>query len=453
LPVQADGVEAASFQPLTADDFDHAKGHVFPLLLVRLALRWVTGAHSSLRAVSLIFSSMRGIFFAKGPCAETIRLWLLRAGLHLLQRPLPPCRDWVYLLDLSIQLGQHKCLVVLGIPLSKFRKMGTPMTHQDVHVLSIKVLTSCTGEIVYQHLVELAKRTTQPVQVVSDHGSDVLCGVRLFQKDCQELIETYDITHGLALLLKGRLEPSTRWDEFVKNCQQVRAQVQQTAGSFLRPPAWRQKARYLNLEGHLKWAREMLLLLASKTDDVLGQQLGCDANEARAWLEEKVGWLRGFRKEVSLWSYFQDVVKGVEKRIKEKGLRRSSWRKIGQDQRPSTKEAREFVKEVRQFVRRECEKLPDNDAYVGSTDVLESMFGKYKDIAKHAPSKEITANVLMLPLFATPLTASLLREALDTVHEENLKIWIEQQLGLSPQKKKSAVMSAAHRSSEGQFLA
>jgi hypothetical protein len=37
------------------------------------------------------------------------------------------------------------------------------------------------------------------VQVVSDHGNDVLKGVRLFRGDFEQTIETYDITHGLAL--------------------------------------------------------------------------------------------------------------------------------------------------------------------------------------------------------------------------------------------------------------
>jgi hypothetical protein len=395
---------------------------------------------------------MTGIFLVKGPCAETIRLWLLRVGLYLLGRPLPVCRDWVYLLDLSIQLGQHKCLVVLGIPLSKFRQKGAPMTHHDVHVLGVQVLTSCTGEIVHQHLTELSKRTTAPVQVVSDHGNDVLKGVRLFRGDFEQTIETYDITHGLALLVKHRLEASPPWQEFVKNCQTVRAQVQQTAGGFLCPPAWRQKARYLNLEGHLKWARDMLSALQGNSDDVLGQQMGCDASEGRAWLEMKMGWLRGYREKVGQWSFYQDAVKAAQKQIKQDGLRRTSWRKIGQGQQANTQEEKTFLKEVRQFVRTEGEKLPDNGAYVGSTDVLESMFGKYKEIAEHGPSREITANVLMIPLFATPLTASLLKDALETVHEDDLKLWLDQQLGPSPQKKKRTVL-AANRTNEDQSLA
>jgi hypothetical protein len=252
--------------------------------------------------------------------------------------------------------------------------------------------------------------------------------------------------------VKHRLEASPPWQEFVKNCQTVRAQVQQTAGGFLCPPAWRQKARYLNLEGHLKWARDMLSALQGNSDDVLGQQMGCDASEGRAWLEMKMGWLRGYREKVGQWSFYQDAVKAAQKQIKQDGLRRTSWRKIGQGQQANTQEEKTFLKEVRQFVRTEGEKLPDNGAYVGSTDVLESMFGKYKEIAEHGPSREITANVLMIPLFATPLTASLLKDALETVHEDDLKLWLDQQLGPSPQKKKRTVL-AANRTNEDQSLA
>ena len=81
-----------------------AKGHVYPLLLVRLALTWACEAHTSYRGIALIFASLRGVVAAVGPCAETIRLWLLRVGLFLLRRPLPRCLDWVFLVDLTIQL-------------------------------------------------------------------------------------------------------------------------------------------------------------------------------------------------------------------------------------------------------------------------------------------------------------------------------------------------------------
>jgi hypothetical protein len=238
-----------------------------------LALTWVCEAHSSYRGVALIFSSLQGVVVAVGPCAETIRLWLLRVGLFLLRRPLPRCSDWVFLVDLTIQLGEHKCLVILGVRLSVLRSKGYSPDHHDVQVLSVAVLTRCNGETVAAHLGTLSKRLGVPVQVVSDHGSDVLAGIRLFrrkQRDHQRVVETYDITHGLAILLKNQLEPDARWASFVQACQSTRQQLQQTAGSFLKPPAWRSKARFLNLESHLKWANEMLVGTFSKTTSAGG---------------------------------------------------------------------------------------------------------------------------------------------------------------------------------------
>ena len=427
-----------------------AKGHFYPLFLVRLALTWVCEGHSSYRAASLVFSTLTGLGIATGPCAETIRLWLLRVGLFLLRRPLPKYQDWVYLLDLTIQLGQHKCLVILGVSLAQFRRNGCRLNHHDVYVLSVQVLTHCTAKTIKQNLTRVQKRTGTPLEVVSDHGHDVSGGIRLFQGKFPTVTEIYDITHGLANLLKHHLEGDAQWAGFVKDCQRTRQQLQQTAGSFLQPPAWRQKARYLNLDGHLRWANDMLLLLKAEADVVLAEQLGCSVKQSRAWLDEKLGWLRGCQEDVRQWSYFQKVVKTAEEEIKHHGLRRCSWRRIRQvlaDETPGSEREKRFRQQTLKLVREQGEKVPAGQCYVGSTDVLESLFGKYKDLAEHGPSREITANVLLIPLFATALTADLLRAALESVHEQDVHCWVEQHLGTSPQKKKRAALAAARHQS------
>jgi hypothetical protein len=313
----------------------------------------------------------------------------------------------VFLVDLTIQLGQHKCLVILGVRLSVLRSKGYSPAHHDVQVLSLAVLTRCNGETVAAHLGTLSQRLGVPVQVVSDHSSDVLAGIRSWQRtqqDHQRIVETYDITHGLAILLKNQLEPDARWASFVQACQSTRQQLQQTAGSFLKPPAWRSKARFLNLESHLKWANTMLVLLQGADVAILAEQLGVGEAEAATWLEGKLGWLREYACEMRAWSYFQTVVKVAETEIKEGGLSRTSWRRIkdrlaGESPPVGTEKA--FREQVLSFVRKEGAKVPARQKYLGSTDVLESLLGKYKDLAAHAPCREITANVLMIPLLVS----------------------------------------------------
>ena len=57
------------------------KGLVYPLLLVSFGRDLGLRGRTSYRGIALIFASLRGVVAAVGPCAETIRLWLLRVGL------------------------------------------------------------------------------------------------------------------------------------------------------------------------------------------------------------------------------------------------------------------------------------------------------------------------------------------------------------------------------------
>jgi len=177
---------------------------------------------------------------------------------------------------------------------------------------------------------------------------------------------------------------------------------------------------------------------------VQNSSLGRSEVESKKYLDEKLGWLCGYADEVRVWSYYQKVVKEAEKEIKGAGLSRTSWLHIKQrlagGSKPEGKE-KPFCREVLSFVRKEGAKVPARKKYLGSTDVLESLFGKYKELAGKAPCREMTANVLMIPLLVTTLTADLLRQALETVRGEDVERWLDEHLGPSPQKKKRTVLA------------
>ena len=58
------------------------------------------------------------------PHYTTVRFWLLRVGLHKLNRPKEQASDWVWIIDHSNQIGKEKCLVILGVRVSQLPQPG-----------------------------------------------------------------------------------------------------------------------------------------------------------------------------------------------------------------------------------------------------------------------------------------------------------------------------------------
>ena len=220
---------------------------------MRFCLVSVVAAHTSYRSALLLCAHL-GL---ATPCVETVRGWLLRLGVYLLQHVPQKRTDWVWIMDHTLQWGTARCLVVLGVCEAHLATHGFRLGHTDVCVLALEVVEQSDGVVVHQQLVALAQRVGVPRQIVSDHGSDLAKGIRLFRQEHPEVLDTYDITHKMACLLKGLLEPDASWQAFVRQCGAVGARLRQTAGSFLLPPTLRSKARYMNLETLLCWAERM----------------------------------------------------------------------------------------------------------------------------------------------------------------------------------------------------
>ena len=66
------------------------------------------------------------------PSFNIIRQWLGRIGLFELKREKEKREDWIFITDLTLELGKEKCLVILGVSqehylaevVSKSRKIG-----------------------------------------------------------------------------------------------------------------------------------------------------------------------------------------------------------------------------------------------------------------------------------------------------------------------------------------
>ena len=54
--------------------------------------------------------------------------------------------------------------------------------------------------------METEENVGVPVQIISDKGSDIRCGIELYKKENKQVIHTHDFTHKIALFWKKELE-------------------------------------------------------------------------------------------------------------------------------------------------------------------------------------------------------------------------------------------------------
>jgi hypothetical protein len=358
------------------------------------------------------------------PHWTTGRLWLLRVGHATLMAAKPPADDWAWLIDHSVQIGEEKCLVILGIRLADLPPRGQCLAHEDMELIELMPAKSWTRQQVDAALESAAGKAGHvPRVIVDDHGVDLHGGVLLFQQRHPKTVEIYDAKHKAACLLKSRLEKNPRWQEFMTQLGQSRCAVQQTKLAFLTPPAPKPKARFMNLGRQLAWGRRVLAMLRRPSPAAWAGQL-----------KQKLGWIEGFADELLEWSQFQQVLEVAVSQINSQGIDRGAAKRLetqlGQLDALGDS-AKELAAQMVSFVAEQAAGVKAGERFPGSTEVLESCFGKFKQLEKQQSRGGFTQLVLGFGALVARLVPQSLREALQASNTADVREWAAQHLGLT----------------------
>jgi len=417
--------------------------HGYATGVICLFLRLVLTAGVSLRAVPRVLRTINAALGLSLPVPDwtTGRLWLLRLGHAMLIAQCAVADDWIWLIDHSVQIGTEKCLVILGIRASDLPERGQALRHEDMELIELLPASSWTRPQVCAALEQAAQRTgCVPRAIVDDHGVDLSGGVALFQQKHPQakIAEIYDAKHKSACLLKGRLEKDVRWREFQSHIAQTRCAVQQTELAFLTPPGPKPKARFMNLQGQLDWARRVLANLREPTKI---RQL---ATVQR--LKEKLGWVESFEAQVQEWSQWQQVVDVTVALVNTQGIYRGVADLL-ERQLPQLDvlcdSAVELKEQLIGFVRSQEALVGAKERLPGSTEVLESCFGKFKQLEKQHSRGGFTQLLLGFGAMLSDLSEDVVERALRASATLDIKHWVAQKLGLTLfAKRKQAYASA-----------
>jgi hypothetical protein len=403
-----------------------AKGGQFSVTIVRLAVDLVLQAGASMRgaAAGLALMASRLGLDIEMPSFGAVRSWLLRLGCYALTCALPT-GAWVLLIDHTVQIGACKLLVIAGCPLASAPLGERPMRQSDLHLVGMSLMEHSTHAAVAAELEKAKERVGQVRQIVSDNGSDLNGGVKLFQQQHVGVAHLHDMAHVAANWLKQFRNHDTAWSEFIAKLAQAGAKVRQTGDAHLRPPTVRAKARFMNVAPTLRFAGRVLRLL--------------DTGQPSVRVEENYAWLRGHRASLQNWQNEQAVVESALTHIRTHGIDQDTptkldaeWSKLTLPLTPGTGVC-DLATRLRTAVRTEGTQAKVGERLVASTEVLESTFGKLKRLEGDYANDGFTGMVLGLGAFLGKRTEEQAQQALEAVPKKEAENWVKKVLGTTVQ--------------------
>jgi hypothetical protein len=405
-------------------------GHQFGAGLMSLFADLVLKAATSQRAAAAVLRLVAPYIpgLSRVPCANSGRMWLMRIGLHELLRKKETAKDWVWIMDHTVQLGPQKCLVIVGIRLSAWRRKRGPLEHEDLALLRLTPMKKSTAIAVAEELEATCRQMgVVPAAVLSDEGAELKSGMALFRKRCPQasrVPHVFDIKHKVAILLKKELHNDATWQSFVTQTNRTKLQTTLTELAFLVPPGLRNKARYMNLDTLVDWGCRVLAYLDDPRD-VSEEEVD------RRKLECKLGWLREYREALAIWAELLAIAKQAEGYVRRKGYHRCAAEELKVQLHPlvRTPAGIRLQTGLLAFLDEQTKGLKQGQHLLGSSEILESLLGKYKRIQGTHSKGGMTGSLLNIGAAVSRKSTETIRRALSSVPVAAVGNWIGDRLG------------------------
>jgi hypothetical protein len=421
-------------------------GGQWPVWCIALAVRLVIGVKLSLRATP---RAMAAVFQAvlegttRVMSATTVRCWVMRLGLYALQRPLERATDWAYLIDHTVQIGPMKCFAVVGLRLGQLPYPERCLRRDDLQLIALVPMTHSTAATVEQALEDASRRTGVPRLIVSDEGGDVRVGIERYSRRHAHTAATCDAAHKGANVLRKLLEADASWPEFVAQLGQTKSKLQQTPLASWIGPSLRPKARFMNLAAPLRWARWCLRVLDGPwpTGETLSdRQRAVLATLDQGSLKEKLGWLRDYREAIARWCQWHEAIQVVVRHVRRCGIAENSVETLQRqfEAMKLSRSGRDAADAMVAFVAEQASACwPDGKRMIGSTELLESLFGALKTLEGQQSESGMTGLMLAVGALTSSWSHEEVERGLKATPWKAVEAWIDKHVGRTVQSQRA----------------
>lgn len=150
-------------------------------------------------------------------------------------------------------------------------------------------------------------------------------------------------------------------------------------------------------------------------------------------LKSKLAWLLKYETAIKTWHLMLRMSRGIETKLKKEGLHQKSLLEFKQTVPKFSFNSQ--VDNLREGIIRYLEEqstlVEGKNPILASSDVIESILGKYKFFSKKGPLKEIRRIIFLIPLLTIKITRDFIQEGLEKIKNLELKKWEEEIFGQS----------------------
>lgn len=407
--------------------------HILIVLCVRLFILGASPLRTTSRSLKLSFATLPELESYRAPSSTTIKRWTQQVGYYKLKRAKTIANDWMVLIDASIQMGNKKCVVILGCRTANFCKVkNRALALEDLEILGMRIVSSLNAEVVTEMLEEAALSVGEIISICSDRGTEILRGVKEFKRMSPGTRHISDTSHRVSNLLERTLENSSQWKKFREEVTLARRRMQNSLIPGALPPSPRAKARYMNVDSLIRWAADMLTLLDNEASSP-----GLDIDELRKYL----GWLFSYRNDIDHWNRLILIGMAARHVVRLEGIHADivdSFEKSISSVKMGFREL-QFTDQLIEFFLNQSVGMKPGECFMASTEVLESLFGKIKYMEREQRAFGFTSLLLAAMAAVGPLDKETIAEAMTSVKLSDIKAWEKEEVGQSVQSERRQI--------------
>ncbi|HYX32133.1 MAG TPA: hypothetical protein VE954_03400 [Oligoflexus sp.] len=341
-------------------------------------------------------------------------------------------------MDMTLDIAYKKALVVLRLPLKIFLQRQGAVTLEDVSCAGIQVRQSWKSEDVAQVLQGILGNEPMLKAIIKDGGTDLAKGVRLWKESekRKDVFTISDLGHEVANALKADFKERASFKLITRKLKDNATKIFQSRLAFLAPPKLRPKGRFMGISRLGSWFE--------KIQKLLGGPGRVHEGSLEAELRQLFGGFGNLTYMTRQLCQRSLLFAEMMKILKTKGLNRESYQEAMEIAGMIPKRSQSYKRISRWLMRHlhiQCRLGVAQTPLPVSSDIIESLFGTFKNFIARNPKAELNHLILGIPALCGPQNGNLIRSRLALVSHMDLANWKKEEIGVTGKMERMRIFS------------